>query len=125
MSTPAKHVLLVEDNPDNQVVYRTILEHHQYLVTSAINGEEALEKAVSLKPDLILMDISIPIIDGWTVTRILKADPKTKHIPVIALTAHALPADREKSLDAGCVGYLAKPCTPRQVLAEVQRVLAS
>ncbi len=89
----------------------------------ALNGEEGIATARSEKPDLILMDISIPIIDGWEATQVLKHDPETRHIPIIALTAHALASDRERAMQVGCDGYLAKPCEPRAVVAEVQRFL--
>lgn len=118
-----KTILLVEDNEDNRIVYSTILKHFGYKVTEAWNGEEGISKARSGKPDLILMDISIPIIDGWEATQVLKHDPATKHIPIIALTAHALASDRDKAYEVGCDGYLAKPCEPRAVVAEVQRFL--
>jgi len=121
--TKQKTVLLVEDNEDNRIVYSTILRHFGYNVTEALNGEEGIAKARSEKPDLILMDISIPIIDGWEATQVLKHDPETNDIPIIALTAHALASDREKAMEVGCDGYLAKPCEPRAVVAEVQRFL--
>ena len=123
MNESGKTLLLVEDNEDNRIVYSTILRHFGYNVTEAWNGEEGISKARSGKPDLILMDISIPIIDGWEATQVLKHDPATKHIPIIALTAHALASDREKAFEVGCDGYLAKPCEPRAVVAEVQRFL--
>ncbi len=123
MSQTGKMILLVEDNEDNRIVYSTILKHFGYEVTEALNGEEGISKARSEKPDLILMDISIPIIDGWEATQVLKHDPATKNIPIIALTAHALASDREKAMEVGCDGYLAKPCEPRAVVAEVQRFL--
>ena len=113
------------DNEDNRIVYSTILRHFGYAVTEALNGEEGIAKARSEKPDLILMDISIPIIDGWEATQVLKHDPETSRIPIIALTAHALASDREKAMEVGCDGYLAKPCEPRAVVAEVQRFLGS
>jgi len=116
-----KTILLVEDNEDNLVVYRTILEHVGYRVIEARDGEEGLSRATQDHPDLILMDISIPKIDGWEATRRLKADSGTREIPVIALTAHALEEDREKAMRAGCDGYLAKPVEPRRVVEEVQR----
>src|SRR5688572_17743123 len=90
MSANGKTVLLVEDNEDNRIVYSTILRHFGYSVTEALNGEEGIAKARAEKPDLILMDISIPIIDGWEATQVLKHDPSTRDIPIIALTAHAL-----------------------------------
>ena len=123
MSATGKTVLLVEDNEDNRIVYSTILRHFGYQVTEALNGEEGISKAKSEMPDLILMDISIPIIDGWEATQVLKHDPETNKIPIIALTAHALASDREKAMEVGCDGYLAKPSEPRAVVAEVQRFL--
>jgi two-component system, cell cycle response regulator DivK len=123
VSKSGKMVLLVEDNEDNRIVYSTILKHFGYEVTEALNGEEGIAKSRSEKPDLILMDISIPIIDGWEATQVLKHDPSTRMIPIIALTAHALASDREKAMEVGCDGYLAKPCEPRAVVAEVQRFL--
>jgi CheY-like chemotaxis protein len=123
MTDNSKTVLLVEDNEDNRIVYSTILQHYGYRVTEALNGEEGIAKARAEKPDLILMDISIPIIDGWEATQVLKRDPDTKHIPIIALTAHALASDREKAMEVGCDSYLAKPCEPKAVVSEVQKFL--
>ena len=121
MNENRKTVLLVEDNEDNLVVYRTILEHVGYRVVEARDGEEGVARARQERPDLILMDISIPKIDGWEATQRLKADPETDAIPIIALTAHALEEDRQKALHAGCDGYLAKPVEPRRVVQEVER----
>jgi CheY-like chemotaxis protein len=118
-----RSVLIVEDNEDNRIVYSTILRHHGFRVSEALDGEEGIAKARRERPDLILMDISIPLIDGWEVTRQLKAEEATRHIPVIALTAHAMPGDRARALEVGCDGYLAKPCEPRAVLAEVNRLI--
>ena len=123
MSSSGKMVLLVEDNEDNRIVYSTILKHFGYEVTEALNGEEGIAKARSEKPDLILMDISIPIIDGWEATQVLKHDPSTKSIPIIALTAHALASDREKAMEVGCDSYLAKPCEPKAVVSEVEKFI--
>mgnify|MGYP000094313715 CR=1 FL=1 len=120
-----KVVLLVEDNEDNRTVYRTILEHFGYRVIEARNGEEGIQLARGEQPHLILMDISIPVIDGWEATRILKSDPTTAGIPIVALTAHALAADRLKAQEVGCDGYLAKPCEPRRVVAEVERLIGA
>jgi two-component system cell cycle response regulator DivK len=113
-------VLLVEDNDDNRVIYRTMLEHEGYRVLEAVDGEEALRRAREDHPDLILMDISIPILNGWEATRILKADAATAKIPVIALTAHALSGDRSMAEEVGCDGYLPKPVPPQRVAAEVR-----
>jgi CheY-like chemotaxis protein len=123
MTDNSKTVLLVEDNEDNRIVYSTILQHFGYRVMEALNGEEGIAKARAEKPDLILMDISIPIIDGWEATQVLKRDPDTRHIPIIALTAHALASDREKAMEVGCDSYLAKPCEPKAVVSEVQKFL--
>ncbi len=116
-----KTILIVEDNEDNLMVYRTILEHVGYGVIEARDGEEGIARAREHHPDLILMDISIPKIDGWEATRRLKEEEDTREIPIIALTAHALEEDREKALRVGCDGYLAKPVEPRRVVEEVQR----
>lgn len=116
-------VLIVEDNEDNRIVYSTILRHHGFRVSEALDGEEGIAKARRELPDIILMDISIPLIDGWEVTQTLKREAATSHIPVIALTAHAMPGDRERAMEVGCDGYLAKPCEPRAVLAEVNRLI--
>ena len=118
-----KTVLLVEDNEDNRIVYSTILQHFGYRVMEALNGEEGIAKARTEQPDLILMDISIPVIDGWEATQVLKRDPKSRRIPIIALTAHALASDREKAMEVGCDSYLAKPCEPKTVVSEVERFI--
>lgn len=119
----AATVLLVEDNEDNLRIYSTILTYSGYQVIEATDGEAGLAAARERQPSLILMDVSIPKIDGWEVTRILKADPATATIPVIALTAHALATDRERAQEIGFDGYISKPAEPRQVLAEVERRL--
>ena len=121
MTANGKTVLLVEDNEDNRIVYSTILRHFGYTVTEALNGEEGIAKARTEKPDLILMDISIPDVDGWEATIVLKADPLTRAIPIIAVTAHVLPGDERRSMEAGCDGYLAKPVSPGALIAEVDR----
>jgi len=118
-----KTVLLVEDNEDNLIIYTTILRFGGYRVVQARDGRAALEAARTVAPDLILMDVSIPYVDGLEVTRRLKSDPATRRIPVIALTAHALPSDRDRALEAGCNGYISKPAEPLAVLAAVRREL--
>jgi CheY-like chemotaxis protein len=123
MMADAPTVLLVEDNDDNLRIYSTILTYAGYHVLEATDGESGLATARSGQPDLILMDVSIPKIDGWEVTRILKADPATSSIPVVALTAHALASDRERADQIGFDGYIPKPAEPRLVLAEVERRL--
>ena len=116
-------MLLVEDNEDNRIVYATMLEHHGYLVVETANGEDAVRIATKEVPDLILMDISIPGIDGWTATERLRGDPRTAAIPVVAVTAHALPEHRARAESLRCDGYLTKPCEPRRLLHEVQRLI--
>jgi CheY-like chemotaxis protein len=119
----SRTILLVEDHEDNRIVYSTILEHFGYTVLLAGDGAEGVRLAREALPDLVLMDVSIPVMDGWEATRVLKADPATAAIPIVALTAHALATDRERAAEAGCDGYLAKPVEPRRVLEEVRRFL--
>jgi CheY-like chemotaxis protein len=114
-------VLLVEDNEDNRIIYSTVLRHQGYGVVEALDGVSAIALARSVLPDIILMDISIPEMDGWEATRILRQDPATKDIPIVALTAHALADDRERAAALGFTSYLAKPVEPRAVAAEVRR----
>lgn len=129
MSAPqidrAPTILIVEDNEDNRIVYSTMLRHFGFAVDEADNGAEGILKARTKHPDLILMDIAIPLVDGWEAVQRLKKDPTTADIPIVALTAHAMPADREKAIQVGCDGYLAKPCEPRAVVEEVRRILES
>ncbi len=117
-------VLIVEDNQDNRVIYRTFLEHHGYTVLEASDGEAGVRSVREHLPDIVLMDISMPVLNGHEATKILKADPATASIPVVALTANAMADDRRLAMEAGCDSYLAKPAEPRRVLAEVQRMLA-
>ena len=127
VETPApsgQTVLLVEDNEDNRIIYSTVLRHLGYNVVEAEDGTQAIALARSASPDIILMDISIPEVDGWEATRIIRADPATSAIPIIALTAHALADDRERASEVGFNAYLAKPIEPRAVVAEVRRWLS-
>jgi len=117
-------ILLVEDNADNQEIYRIILSHHGHTVIQAWDGAAGVRMAREHLPDLILMDLTMPVIDGLEATRMLKADPVTAAIPIIALTAHAMQEDLEAAEAAGCVAYLSKPAEPRRVAEEVGRVLA-
>lgn len=122
LADEAKTVLIAEDNDDNRIVYSAMLEHYGYRVVCTKDGNDIKELAEREKVDAILMDISLPGMDGWTATRHLKDDPATADIPVIAITAHALSEDREKAEEVGCSGYLSKPVEPRRVLEEVQRL---
>jgi CheY-like chemotaxis protein len=119
----ARRILLIEDNEDNRIIYRLTLSHFGYEVLEAVDGEGGIELAFESLPDLVLMDVSIPGIDGWEATKILKADERTAHIPIVALTAHALASDRERAHEVGCDGYLAKPIEPRRVVEEIERHL--
>ena len=102
-------ILLVEDNEMNRDMLMRRLQRKGYTVLIAVDGEEAIRMTQQHQPALVLMDMSLPVLDGWEATRRLKADPTTRAIPVIALTAHALPAERERALDAGCVAFETKP----------------
>lgn len=117
-------VLLVEDNPHNRKIFSGMLRHSGFEVIEAESGDRALEEVAKQKPNLILMDLSIPGVDGWECTRRLKASPATRDIPIIALTAHAMRGDEERARQAGCDGYLAKPVSPKKVVEEVRRYLA-
>jgi len=113
-------ILLVDDDIHNQKIFETVLRHSGFRVRMAANGEEALREARADLPDLILMDLSIPVIDGWECSRQLKADPATRHIIILALTAHAMRGDQERALAAGCDGYLSKPISPKKLVEEVK-----
>jgi two-component system, cell cycle response regulator DivK len=117
--TQRPRILLVEDNEMNRDMLTRRLERRGYEVLSARDGAEALAKARSEAPELILMDMSLPVIDGWEATRQLKADPATRAIPVIALTAHAMSGDREKALAAGCDDFDTKPIDLQRLLAKM------
>jgi CheY-like chemotaxis protein len=116
-------VLIVEDDEDSQYVYGIVLEDHGFSVASARSGDEGLRLARENRPQAILMDVSIPGLDGWTVTERLKGDPTTAGIPVIIITAHAFPEDLARAKRVGCDGFLTKPCEPRRVLDEVVKLL--
>jgi two-component system, cell cycle response regulator DivK len=120
---PHKRVLLVEDNDDNREIYATILQHFGYGVVEAPNGLIGVHKAAQHHPDLIIMDISLPIMDGLEATRRIRANPGTSEIPVLAVTAHARDHDRELAIEAGCDRYLPKPVEPRRLVQEVQRMI--
>jgi CheY-like chemotaxis protein len=118
-------VLLVDDFQDNREMYAMYLEHAGMQVAEAGNGHEALDQAFRLLPDLIVMDLSLPGIDGWEATRRLKADERTKKIPVVALTSHALEGYSAGAREAGCDAFVTKPCLPEQLLSEIRKVLAA
>ena len=116
-------ILLVEDNETNRDMLSRRLARRGYEVIIAVDGVEGLAMAQAEAPDLILMDMSLPVLDGWEATRRLKADPATNHIPVIALTAHALSGDRDKSLQAGCDDYESKPVNFTRLLEKMNHFL--
>ena len=116
-------ILLVEDNEMNRDMLSRRLQRKGYSVMIAVDGEQGLATAYSEMPDLILMDISLPFIDGYEVTRRLKANPRTKHIPVIALTAHALLTDRDKAMRAGCNDYDTKPVDFSRLTEKIETLL--
>lgn len=116
-------ILLVEDNEMNRDMLSRRLIRRGYEVEIAVNGREGVEQAKALKPDLILMDMSLPEIDGWAATKILKADTDTAGIPVIALTAHATGQDRDKALAAGCDDYDTKPVDLARLLGKMETLL--
>jgi CheY-like chemotaxis protein len=116
-------VLLVEDNEANQLLARSVLEREGYRVEVAGAADEAREKLAERLPNLILMDVQLPGRDGLSLTRELKADPATTNIPVIALTAHAMTGDREQTIAAGCLGYIAKPIDTRTFGKQIREIL--
>jgi len=125
MRTPEPLVLVVEDYQDAREMYAAYLTFSGYRVAEATNGIEAIEKTVELMPDIILMDLALPRMDGWEATRRLKLDERTKHIPIVALTGHALAGHAEGARQAGCDAFVTKPCLPDALVAEIQRMLAT
>jgi two-component system cell cycle response regulator DivK len=118
-----KTILIVEDEPRNLKLLRDLLQRFGYEILEATDGEQGVKSAGEKMPDLILMDIMMPKMDGLEATRIIKADIKTKHIPVIALTSYAMKGDREKTIEAGCDGYIAKPIDIKEVLKTIETYL--
>jgi CheY-like chemotaxis protein len=116
-------ILLVEDNETNRDMLSRRLVRKGYEVVMALDGQQAVEMATSEAPDLILMDMSLPVIDGWEATRRVKADGATRTIPVIALTAHAMAGDREKAIEAGCDDYDTKPIDLGRLLEKITLLL--
>jgi len=117
-------VLVVDDFQDNREMYCEYLEFAGFRVIEAANGQEAVDQAFEKLPDVIIMDLSLPVMDGWEATRLLKGDARTRTIPVVALTGHALAGHSKGAKEAGCDAFLAKPCLPDQLVAEIRRMLA-
>jgi len=126
MSEPGQQgplVLLVDDYPDNRDIYVQFLTYSGLRVEEAENGYEALDKAFALRPNVIVMDLSLPGLDGWEATRRLKRDPRTRHIPDVVLTGHALAGHSQGAMDAGCEAFIPKPCLPERLLEEIRSIL--
>lgn len=116
-------ILVVDDYQDAREMYAEYLRFSGFRVAEASNGNEAMERAFALQPDLILMDLSLPVVDGWEATRQLKSHERTKRIPIVALTGHALAAASEGARRAGCDAFVTKPCLPDDLVVEVRRML--
>ena len=119
----SKRILVVEDQADNRKILRDVFARTDYEIIETENGQEALAAIAKARPDLILMDIQLPIMDGYTATRRIKADPALRSIPIIAVTSYALSGDDQKAFAAGCNGYVTKPFSPRALLAKIREHL--
>ena len=120
----SKCILVVEDQEDNRQILRDLLGSAGYNLVEAADGEQALAAYAKQRPDLILMDIQLPVMDGYETTRRIRADPESKAIPIIAVTSYALIGDEAKALAAGCNAYITKPYSPRALLAKIREYLA-
>jgi two-component system cell cycle response regulator DivK len=118
-----KRVLVIEDTEDNRQILRDLLASAGYEIIEAVDGESGVSMAAAQRPDLILMDIQLPLIDGYEATRRIKANPSTRDIPIVAVTSYALAGDDVKAREAGCDGYVAKPYSPRYLLQIVRGFL--
>lgn len=119
-----KKILYIEDNEQNLYLVRFILEKHGYEVSSATDGQEGIDLAASIKPDLILLDIQLPRMDGYTVAGHLRANPELAAIPIVAVTSYAMAGDRDKALASGCTGYIEKPINPDTFMQQVEQHLS-
>ncbi|MGH7317082.1 MAG: response regulator [Candidatus Rokuibacteriota bacterium] len=119
----SKRILVIEDQEDNRRILRHLLKSADYEVIEALTGEDGVALAERERPDLILMDIQLPGLDGYEATRRIKANPMLRHIPIIVVTSYALSGDDVKAFDAGCDAYVTKPFSPRQLLAKIQEHL--
>ena len=119
----SKRILVVEDQEDNRQILRDLLGNAGYELTEAENGEEAIAAVAEQRPDLILMDIQLPVMDGYEATRRIRTNPDLNSVPIIAVTSYALTGDEDKARAAGCDGYVSKPYSPRDLLAKVRTYL--
>jgi two-component system cell cycle response regulator DivK len=119
----SQRILVVEDTEDNRQIIRDLLTNAGYVYIEAVTGQEGVDLAARERPDLILMDMQLPVLDGYEATRRIKADPALARIPVIAVTSYALSGDEAKTKAAGCDAYVAKPFSPRQLLAKIRELL--
>ena len=120
-----KRVLIVEDNEQNLYLLSFILQKRGYEVAAAHDGQQGIDMALSMIPDLILLDIQLPVMDGYAVARALRADPRLDRVPIVAVTSYAMTGDREKTIEAGCNGYIEKPINPDTFLQQVEAHLAT
>jgi len=118
-----RKILIIEDNEQNLYLMTFILENNGYEVAQARDGREGIESAGQVKPTLILLDIQLPVMDGYAVARELKSNPALADVPIVAVTSYAMAGDREKCLSAGCVGYITKPINPETFVAEMEKYL--
>ena len=119
-----QRILVIEDQEDNRIILRDLLTSAGFEVIEAVNGQQGIDMAKAQKPDLILMDIQLPVVDGYEATRRIKGDPSLASIPIIAVTSYALSGDEAKARAAGCDGYVTKPFSPRGLLAKVREFLS-
>ena len=118
-----QRILVIEDQEDNRIILRDLLTSADFEVIEALNGQEGVDMAEAEKPDLILMDIQLPVLDGYQATRQIKANPSLSLIPIIAVTSYALSGDEAKAMAAGCDGYITKPFSPRLLLEKVREFM--
>lgn len=123
-TTKSHHILLVEDNELNRDMLTRRLQKRGFIIECAENGQIGVDMARQLRPDLILMDMSLPVLDGWEATRIIRKDAEINNIPIIALTAHAMPGDEERAHDAGCDDYDTKPVDLERLLQKIHALLS-
>jgi two-component system cell cycle response regulator DivK len=124
ISTEQPLILVVDDYADAREMYVEYLGFSGYRTAEAVDGQEAIDKTLALQPAVVLMDLSLPVVDGWEATRQLKADKRTRHIPIVALTGHALEGNEEEARKAGCDDFIAKPCLPQDLVAKIVHLLS-